>query len=108
MREVPTGRFIFLSLIKSSWNNFETFESYDFQKCYIVSSFKFLETFSFTRVKQRFYLNIAKYYDHICASVGNRKIFHEWVKLVSVDLEIVGAGYITHLSDFGGFKSSSG
>ena len=59
MREVPTGHFILLSLIKSSWNNFENFEPYDFQKCYVVSSFKFLETFSFTRIKQRFYLNIA-------------------------------------------------
>ena len=61
----------------------------------------------FPRVKQKFYLNVAKYYDHICASVGNRKKFHEWVKLRSVDLEIVGGGYITHLPDFGGFKSSS-
>ena len=44
----------------------------------------------------------------ICASVGNRKIFYEWAKLRSVDVEIVGGGYITHLSDFGGFQSSSG
>ena len=43
-----------------------------------------------------------------CASVGNRKIFDEWVKLCSVGLEIVGGGYITHLSDFGWFKTSSG
>ena len=67
-----------------------------------------METFSFTRVKQKFYLNVTKYYDHICASVGNIKIFQERVKLRSLDLEIVGGGYITHLSDFGGFKSSSG
>ena len=32
----------------------------------------------------------------------------EWVKIRSADLEIVGEGYITHLSDFSGFKSSSG
>ena len=107
MRKESTGHFILLSLIKSSSNNFGIFECYYFQKCY-VSNFQFLETFSFTRVKQKFYLNVAKYYDHICVFAGNRKIFHEWVKLVSVDLEIVGAGYITHLSDFGGFKSSSG
>ena len=88
MRKESTGHFILLSLIESSWNDFAI--SYDFQKCYVVSNFEFLETFSFTRVKQKFYLNVAKYYDHICASVGNRKIFHEWVKLRSVDLEIVG------------------
>ena len=105
MRKESTGYFILLSLIESSWNNFGI--SYDFQKCYVVSNFEFLETFSFTRVKQKFYLNVAKYYDHICASVGNRKKFHEWFKLRSVDLEIVGGGYITHLPDFGGFKSSS-
>ena len=85
-----------------------TSESYDFQKCYVVSNFEFLETFSFTHLKQIVYLNVAKYYDRICASVGNRKIFREWVKLHSVDLEILGGGYnVTHLSDFGGFKSSS-
>ena len=108
MRKELIVHFTLLSLIKSSWTNFGISESYDFQKCYVFSNFEFLETFSFTRVKQKFYLNVAKYYDHICASVGNRKIFHEWVKLRNVDLEIVGGGYITHLSDFGGFKSSSG
>ena len=104
-----TGYFILLLLVKSSWKDFGISESYNFQKCYVVSNFEFLETFSFTRVKQKFYLNVAKYYDHICASVGNRKIFHEWVKLRSVDLEILGGGYnVTHLSDFDGVKSSSG
>ena len=96
MRKESTGHFILLQFY------------YNFQKCCINSNFEFLETFSFTRVKQKFYLNVAKYYDDICASVGNRKVFHEWVKLRSVDLEIVGRSYITHLSDFGGFKSSSG
>ena len=109
MRKESTGPFIILSFIRSSWNNFGISESYDFQKCYVVPNFEFLETFSFARVKQKFYLNLAKYYDHICASVGNRKIFHEWFKVRSVDLEILGRGYnVTHLSDFGGFKSSSG
>ena len=104
-----TGHFILLSLIISSWNDFGISESYGFQKCYVVSNSEFLETFSFTRVKQKFYLNVAKYYDHICASVGNRKLFHEWVKIRIVDLEILGGGYnVTHLSDFGGFKSSLG
>ena len=70
-----TGHFILLSLIKSSWNDFGISESYDFQKCCVVSNFEFLETFSFTRVKQKLYLNVAKYYDHICASIENRKIF---------------------------------
>ena len=93
MRKESTGYFILLSLIESSWNNFGI--SYDFQKCYVVSNFEFLETFSFTRVKQKFYLNVAKYYDHICASVENRRIFHEWVKLRSVDLEILGALHYT-------------
>ena len=96
MRKESIGHLILLSLIKSSWTNLGISESYDFEKCYFFSNFEFLETFSFTRVKQKFYLNVAKYYDHICASVGNRKIFHEWVKLRSVDLEIVGGGYMTH------------
>ena len=109
MRKGSTGNFILLSPIKSSWNDFGISESYDFQKCYVVSNFEFLETFSFTCVKQKFCFNIAKYYDHIWASVGNRKIFHEWVKLCSVDLEILGGGYnVIHLSDFRRFKSSSG
>ena len=60
MRKESTGHFIFLSLIKSSWNNFGISQSYDFQKCNVVSSFEFLETFSFTRVKQKFYLNVTK------------------------------------------------
>ena len=35
------------------------------------------------------------------------KIFHEWVKLRRVDLEILGGSYnATHLSDFGDFKNS--
>ena len=106
MSKESTGQFILFSLIKSSWNNFGISESYDIQKCYVVSNFEFLETFSFTRFKQKFYLNVAKYYDDICASVGNRKIFHKSAKLRSVDLELLGGGYITHLSDFGGFKSS--
>ena len=93
MRKELTGHFILYSLIKSSWNNFGNSESYDF---YVVFDFNFLKTFSFTRVKQKFYLNVAKFCDHICASVGDRKIFHEWVKLRSVDLEIVGGGYMTH------------
>ena len=100
-----TGHFILLSFIKSSWNDFGISESYDFQQFYIVSNFEFLETFSFTRVKRKFYLNVAKCYDHICASVGNRKIFLEWIRPRSVDLEILGGGYnVMHLSDFGGFK----
>ena len=74
MRKGSTGYFILLSLIKSFWNDFGISESYNFQKCYVVSNFEFLETFSFTRVKQKFYLNVTKYYDHICAPVGNRKI----------------------------------
>ena len=28
----------------------------------------------------------------MCASAGNMKTFHEWVKLRSVDLEILGGG----------------
>ena len=104
-----TGYFILLLLVKSSWNDFGISESYDFQKYYVVSNFDCLETFFFTCVKQKFYLNVAKYYDHIGASIGNRKIFHEWVKLRSVDLEILGGGYnVKHLSDFDGVKSSSG
>ena len=107
MRKESPKHFILVLLIKSSWNNFGV--SYDFQKCYVVSHFEFLETFSFPHVKQKLYLNVVKYYHNICASVGNRKIFHEWVIFCSVDLEILGRGYnVTHLSDFGGFKSSSG
>ena len=96
MRKESTGHFILLSLIKSSWKNFEISESYDFQRCFVVSSFEFLETFSFNRVKQKFYLTVAKYYDHSCASTGKRKIFQEWVKLRSVDLKIVG-GVTLHI-----------
>ena len=42
MRKESTGHFILLSLIKSSWNDFGISESYDFQKCYVVSNFEFL------------------------------------------------------------------
>ena len=52
MRKESTGHFILLSLIRSSWNNFGISESYDFQKCFVVSNFEFLGTFSFTCVKQ--------------------------------------------------------
>ena len=67
MRKKSTGHFILLSLIKNSWNNFGISDSYDFEKCYVASNsnFEFLETFSFTRVKHKFYLNVVKYYYHI-------------------------------------------
>ena len=74
----------------NSWTDFRISDFYDFQKCYVVSNFEFLETFSFTRVKQKLYSNVDKYYDHIYAFVGNKKRFREWVKLPSVDLEILG------------------
>ena len=80
MRKESTGYFILLSLIESSWNNFGI--SYDFQKCYVVSNFEFLETFSFTRVKHKFYLNVVKYYDHICASQETEKYFTNRLKSV--------------------------
>ena len=73
MRKESTGHFIILLLTKSSRKNFGISESCNSQKCYVVSDFEFLETFSFTRVKQKFCLNVGKYYDHICASAGNRK-----------------------------------
>ena len=75
------GHFILLLLFKSSWKNFGISEYCDFQKCYVVSNFQFLETFSFTRVKQKLYLNVAKYYDHICASARNSvvRISRCWV-----------------------------
>ena len=107
MKKESTGHFILLSLIKSSWNDFGISESYDFQKFYLVSNFEFHCINLLFHLCQTFYLNVAKYYGHICASVGNRKIFREWVKLRSVDLEILSGTYnATHSSDFGGFKKS--
>ena len=70
--------------VKSSWRNFGISKSYDFQNCNDVCNFEFLD------VKQKFYLNAAKYYDHMYAFAGNIKTFHEWVELRSADLEILG------------------
>ena len=107
MRKELTGHFILLSLIKSSWNDFGISESYDFQKFYVVSNFEFLLYKLSLSLVSNILFKRTKYYGHICASVGNRKIFREWVKLRSVDLDVLGGSYnATHLSEFGGFKNS--
>ena len=99
MRIESRGHFIVLSL-KSSWKDFGISESYDFQKFYVVSNFEFLlYKRSLSLVSNILFKRSQMLWSHLCMC---RKLFRKLVKLLSVDLEILGESYnATHLSDFG-------